>query len=196
MSIDKRLKFLSHGLIIWGISLVSFPASSFESNYLIPQRDSGPAITTSRLKESYKPYYIKAKESKSFLIAASSQLNNLLYNLTYSVTSIARYYRVQGENYEDAYFKAYLTFYNIIGNNSPSYTWTTQAGAIYTANLIGGGTTNLRDYGSSVPLMPTIDILNHNTPPLGSQPFSQVREIKFPYKTQNNYCPASTLSTC
>lgn len=126
------------------------------------------------------------------MIAASTQLNNLLYNKSYRVTSIARYYYYDATSYSAAYWIAYAEFDDITQPGTlsgPRYT--NSAGNIYTADLKGGGTSNLRDYGSSVPLRPTIDVYNHNTRPLGSQPFSQVREVKFPYKN-NQICPIST----
>lgn len=132
------------------------------------------------------------KPDRQFLIAASPQLNNLLYNLTYKVTSIARYYTIQSENYDQAYYVAWAEFYKIVNSDTignPS--WSASAGWIYTGNLLGGGTSNLRQYGSSTPIMPTIDIFNHNTAPLGGQTFAQVREVKFPYKA-SLFCPVST----
>ena len=61
------------------------------------------------------------------------------------------------------------------------------------ANLKGGGTANLREYGSSIQTEPTVDILNHYTATLNGQTFSQVREVKFPY-IKSLFCPASTTS--
>ncbi|MDY7014289.1 MAG: hypothetical protein SVX43_11955 [Cyanobacteriota bacterium] len=120
--------------------------------------------------------------NKPYLIAASPQLNNLLYNFTYRVTSIARYYVVTSPDYDAAYSQGWTEFYNIIEPNSlQPPRWSLTAGWIYTANLKGGGSSNLREYGASLPLRPTIDLFNHNTPPLNGQPFSQVREVKFPY---------------
>ena len=83
-------------------------------------------------------------------------------------------------------------FVKIVDENTLKPLWSTQAGWIYTANLKGGGTGNNRQYGKTLPIMPTIDLLNHNTPPLNGQPFAQVNEVKFPY-TQP-VCPAATSS--
>jgi hypothetical protein len=142
-----------------------------------------------------KDLYVKHKENP-LLLAASPQLSNLLYNMSISATGIAREYKIVGRDYTQAYFLAYGEFYKIVGTNPVASRWTNTTGAIYTANLIGGGTANLRDYGASLPLKPTIDIQNHNTPSLGGQSFSQIREVKFPYATQNNFCTVSTLSSC
>lgn len=132
------------------------------------------------------------KPDGQFLIAASPQLNNLLYNLTYKVTSIARYYTIQSENYDQAYYVAWAEFYKIVNSDTiGNPLWSTSAGWVYTGNLRGGGTSNLRQYGSSIPVMPTIDIFNHNTAPLGGQTFVQVREVKFPYKAPL-FCPISS----
>jgi hypothetical protein len=136
------------------------------------------------------------RKKNPFLLAASTQLSNLLYNMSISATGIAREYKIVGKDYTQAYFLAYGEFYNIVGTNPVASRWTNTTGAIYTGNLIGGGTANLKDYGASLPLKPTIDIQNHNTPSLGAQSFSQIREVKFPYATQNNFCNVSTLSSC
>lgn len=139
---------------------------------------------------------LKTNTRERILIAASPQLNNLLYNLSYRVTSIARYYSVPARDFDQAYYIAYQEFYKIIDPNTiGSPIWSNTAGWIYTASLRGGGTSNLRQYGASIPLMPTIDILNHNTPSFAGQTFSQVREVKFPYNAPL-YCPASTTSPC
>jgi len=47
---------------------------------------------------------------------------------------------------------------------------------VYAADLIGGGTANIREYGSSG-LWPTIDTLNHYT----ISPNGFVKEVKFKY---------------
>ncbi|PIG93823.1 hypothetical protein [Gloeocapsopsis sp. IPPAS B-1203] len=78
-------------------------------------------------------------------------------------------------------------------NSLPAPRWSTTAGWIYTANLIGGGTSNVREYGRSTPIMPTIDLFNHNTPASNGQSFSQVNEVKFPYRAPRA-CPVSTTS--
>jgi len=157
-------------------------ARKFLSNEIATSSNSTPQLEPEVLDEPY-------------LIAASAQLNNLLYNLTYRVTSIARYYKFTYPNYDAAYYQAWLEFNNIVDPNSlQEPRWSTSAGWIYTANLIGGGTSNIREYGSSLPIMSTIDLFNHNTPPLGSQTFSQVQEVKFPYDGPRA-CPVST-TTC
>lgn len=112
----------------------------------------------------------------------------------YRVTSLARYYTVESPSYDAAYYIAWQEFNYIIDPNSlQAPRWSTTAGWIYTANLIGGGTSNVREYGRSTPIMPTIDLFNHNTPPLNGQSFSQVNEVKFPYRG-SRACPVSTTS--
>ncbi len=130
----------------------------------------------------------------SYLIAASTQLNNLLYNSTYRYNNTVRYYKITAPDHSAAYATAWYEFNNIIDIPSlkpPAYT--TIAGWVYTGNLKGGGTANLREYGSSIQTEPTIDILNHYTATLNGQTFSQVREVKFPY-IKPLVCPASTTS--
>lgn len=109
----------------------------------------------------------------SSLIAASTQLNNLLYNFTYRYNSTVRYYKIPAPDHSAAYSTAWYEFNNIIDPSSvrpPAYT--TIAGWVYTANLKGGGTANLREYGSSIQTEPTINILNHYTATLNGQTFS------------------------
>lgn len=151
--------------------------------------------TTSSINNPSKPWNSKPSNN-GFLIAASPQLDNLLYNMTYRVTSIARYYKYKAQNFDQAYTFAWSEFYKIIDPNSLSDPiWTNSAGWIYAARLKGGGSASIREYGSSTPLMPTIDIQYHYTAPLGSQTFYQIREVKFPFYG-NDYCPASTSSSC
>jgi hypothetical protein len=155
---------------------------------------SGVAFSPNKAVINNQPQLGIETQNKPFLLAASTQLNNLLYNKTYRVTSIARYYTLQSPSYDAAYYVAWQEFNNIISLSSlQEPRWSTTAGWVYTANLIGGGTANIREYGASSPIMPTIDIIGHNTQPLNGQSFSQVREIKFPYSGSRS-CPVSTSS--
>lgn len=125
-------------------------------------------------------------------IAASTQLSNLLYNMTVRFNGNVRYYKFTAADYDQAYTYSWSEFVNIVDTNTIAPLWSPSAGAIYTANLKGGGTANNRQYGSTIPLTPTIDLLRHNTPPLNGQPFAQVNEVKFPYTKP--FCAAATTS--
>ncbi|NCJ08601.1 hypothetical protein GS597_19220 [Synechococcales cyanobacterium C] len=129
---------------------------------------------------------------QNYLIAASPQLDNLLYNFSFKYSNTIRYYKVTSPDHYAAYTLAWLEFSNVAESSSiapPVFTPT--AGWIYTAKLKGGGNANLREYGSSPQTEPTIDLLNHYTRTLGGQVFSLVKEVKFPYK-KPLFCPVST----
>jgi len=69
----------------------------------------------------------------SYLIAASTQLNNLLFNSTYRYNSPVRYYKITAPDYSAAYTTPWSEFNNIIDTYSlkpPAYT--TLAGWVYT----------------------------------------------------------------
>ncbi|OKH20026.1 hypothetical protein [[Limnothrix rosea] IAM M-220] len=142
---------------------------------------------------SFPIYEIEAPDG-SYLIAASTQLDNLLYNFTFRYNNTVRYYKIPSPDHYAAYTLAWLEFSNIaqVSTISPPI-YSPSAGFIYTARLKGVGTTNLREYGSSPQTEPTIDILNHYTRTLNGQTFDQVREVKFPY-TKPLFCPVSTTS--
>jgi hypothetical protein len=139
-------------------------------------------------KESLAP---REKFDRNHLIAASPQLDNLLYNFSFKYSNIVCYYKVPSPDHYAAYTLAWLEFSNVAEASSivpPVFTPT--AGWIYTAKLKGGGNVNLREYGSSPQTEPTIDLLNHYTRTLGGQVFSLVKEVKFPYK-KPLFCPVS-----
>jgi hypothetical protein len=132
-----------------------------------------------------KPEILEGNHSGQVLIAASPQLNDILYNYTVqSPTSTqVRHYSIRAYGYSDAYSTAWYVFNLIVVPSSVQFaTYTPTAGHIYTGILIGGGTANIRERGTSGPF-PTLDILQHNTPPHPSTRvnMAQVREIKFMY---------------
>lgn len=149
------------------------------------------SVATSQLPKLEATTYNKLPQ-----LTASSQLNNLLYNKTIRSTSFVRLFSVPAQTYWAAYYVGWDEYNRIIDKNtlSPAVNSPT-AGWLYIANLIGGGRGSYRQFSSSRPIMPTIEIFEHYTPPLNGQSFSQVKEIKFPYLDQNS-CPVASTSSC
>jgi len=134
----------------------------------------------------------KETPRQNYLIAASPQLDNLLYNFSFKYSNTVRYYKVTSPDHYAAYYLAWLEFNNVVETSSiSSPVFSPAAGWIYTAILKGGGNANVREYGSSPQTEPTIDVLNHYTRTLNGQVFSLVKEVKFPYK-EPLFCPVST----
>ncbi len=131
-------------------------------------------------------------DSSEVLIAASPQLNNFLYNYTLRTTNNqVRNYKVQLPDYSTAYFTAQGNFNNL--TDSSTYRLIPGTNGLFpSASLIGGGSANLRNSGNYSP-WPTIDLYNHNTAALNGQSFSQVREVKFLYRS--NMCSVSSFAS-
>ncbi len=111
----------------------------------------------------------------TLLIASSYELDQLFNWAVFSSFPIVK--EKQGyANYDHAYTSAWWWFNYITTGPLRGPRFTIYAGWIYDADLKGGGTANIREYGSSG-LWPTIDTLNHGT--FGINAF--VREVKFKY---------------
>ena len=127
-------------------------------------------------------------QEQEFLIAASPQLTEFLSQTVPSERSTEVHYYPFNNNYEHAYGNAWYWFSRITtGTPRLAPGKSSRVGAIYTADLIGGGKANLRQYGGG-DLYPTIDLLNHKTPS-----YENIKEVKFLYPLEQDYCPASIL---
>lgn len=171
----RCLTALGSSILISVISSGNAPVkATFQSEELSKKSQSVSGVSESEFSLDHS--------RKLQIIATSPELNNLLYNLTYKVTGIARYYKTSGYDWVAAYDLAWWQFSKISDNwTIVGGFWSPTAGYYYTSALKGGGTSSLREYGVSVPPMPTIEIKNHKTLPLNGQDFSVIKEVKFPY---------------
>lgn len=188
MKLRKLLNIFSSKLIrVLGLSLF-FSLISITT-------ESVTAITKSGSISSSENISLKVK-SGTFLIAASPELTTILQQSIPGNSSRVRVINGGLRNYDQAYTRAWLDFSRIIDQSTLRFAGTTpSAGRIYTANLKGGGTGNIREGGSSGPI-PTIDIRNHNTPGIASNgvPLSRIIEIKYIYSRP--FCPVATSNGC
>lgn len=113
-------------------------------------------------------------KDKYFLIAASSQLNLLFDGAVFSTPTVKE--KRGYPNYGAAYNSAWGWFTYIITGPIRGPYYSDSAGYIYVGDLIGGGTANIRQRGSSGNY-PTIDTLNHYS----GVPNTFVGEVKFKY---------------
>lgn len=163
MPFQRFLNKLSSRIKVAGVSLVltlSFTSASAATNLL---RATQPVQNT------------PLEERQGILIAASSELDSLFANSVFSTPNVKE---LRGNfDYDSAYSAAWswFNFITVDGTLRGPY-WSPIAGFIYEADLIGGGRANIREGGSSG-LIPTIDLIDHNS--VGVNFF--VREVKFTY---------------
>lgn len=118
---------------------------------------------------------IAPTKPETLLIASSYELDQLFNWAVFSTFPTVKEKRGYAD-YTQAYRSAWWWFVYITTEPIRGPRYTINAGWIYDADLKGGGTANIREYGSSG-LYPTIDTLNHGT--IGINAF--VREVKFKY---------------